>query len=64
MVPIGSPLGSVRGTSNVLILETDLMGDLALFENEPGVEQTAYGLLSDLLRIHEITQVPGSIQSK
>ena len=52
-VPLSSALGSVRGTSNVLVLETDLMGEIAIVENDPGIEQTAYALLSDLLTIHE-----------
>ena len=47
-----SPLASARGTSNVLMIETDLMGNLAVFEHEPGVEQTAYALLSDLISVH------------
>jgi homoserine dehydrogenase len=51
MVPIASLLGSVSGTSNVLAIETDLMGEIAIVENDPGVEQTAYALLSDMLRI-------------
>ena len=55
-VPLGSALGSVRGTSNVLVLETDLMGQIAIVENDPGVTQTAYALLSDMIRIHEDTR--------
>ena len=47
-----SPLDSARGTSNVLLLKTDLMGEIAIFEGYPGIQQTAYALLSDLLRIH------------
>jgi homoserine dehydrogenase len=50
-VPIGSALGSAVGTSNVLVLETDLMGEIAIFEHNPGVDQTAYGLLSDLIHV-------------
>ena len=52
-VPLSSALGSVRGTSNVLVLETDLMGEIAIVENEPGIKQTAYALMSDMIRIHE-----------
>jgi homoserine dehydrogenase len=51
-VPLDSPLGAARGSSNALTLKTDLMGELTITETEPGVEQTAYALLSDLLRIH------------
>ena len=52
-VPLSSPLGAAKGRSNVLVLRTDLMGELAIFEIDPGIEQTAYALLSDLLTIHE-----------
>jgi homoserine dehydrogenase len=52
-VPLSSALGCVRGTSNVLVLETDLMGEIAIVENDPGTGQTAYALLSDMIRIHE-----------
>ena len=44
-------LAAVRGTSNLLILETDLMGQLGVFTLAPGLEQTAYGLFSDLVDI-------------
>jgi homoserine dehydrogenase len=57
-VPVASVLGSVHGTSNVLVLETDLMGEIAIVETDPGVEQTAYALLSDMLSI--IRQMPDS----
>jgi homoserine dehydrogenase len=52
-VPAASLMASARGTSNVLVIDTDLMGRLSVFETAPGVEQTAYGLLSDMIRIHE-----------
>lgn len=35
----------------VLVLETDLMGDVGLAEGPGGVDQTAYALLSDLLEV-------------
>ena len=44
-------LAACRGTSNLLILHTDLMGDIGVFTLEPGVDQTAYGLFSDLVEI-------------
>ena len=50
-VPLASALGAARGASNALTLKTDLMGELTVIETDPGVEQTAYALLSDLLRI-------------
>lgn len=44
-------LASVRGTSNILVYNTDLMGHVGVFCIDPGVEQTAYGLFSDVVDI-------------
>ena len=44
-------LATVRGTSNLLLLHTDLMGTVGTMAVEPGVSQTAYGVLSDLVDI-------------
>lgn len=44
-------LAGVRGTSSLLLLDTDLMGTLGILEINPGVEQTAYGLFSDVVDI-------------
>jgi len=44
-------LAACHGTSNLLVLHTDLMGDMGVFTLEPGVDQTAYGLFSDLVEI-------------
>jgi homoserine dehydrogenase len=41
----------VHGTSNLLLLETDVMGTVGTLELAPGIEQTAYGLFSDLVDI-------------
>lgn len=44
-------LASVRGTSNILLLHTDLMGTVGTVSISPGVHQTAYGVFSDLVDI-------------
>jgi homoserine dehydrogenase len=44
-------LASVKGTSNLLLLHTDLMGTVGTVSISPGVEQTAYGVFSDLVDI-------------
>lgn len=44
-------LASVQGTSNLILLHTDLMGTVGTVSISPGVEQTAYGLFSDLIDI-------------
>jgi len=33
------------------VLHTDLMGDVGVFTLKPGLDQTAYGLFSDLVEI-------------
>jgi homoserine dehydrogenase len=47
------PLASVKGTSNLLLLHTDLMGTIGIMGIDSGVEQTAYGLFSDAVDIAE-----------
>lgn len=44
-------LAMARGTSNLLLFHTDLMGTLGTISLNPGVEQTAYGLFSDLVDV-------------
>jgi homoserine dehydrogenase len=44
-------LATVRGTSNIILFHTDLMGTLGTVSISPGVEQTAYGIFSDLVDI-------------
>jgi homoserine dehydrogenase len=44
-------LASVQGTSNLILLHTDLMGTVGTVSISPGVEQTAYGLFSDLVDV-------------
>jgi homoserine dehydrogenase len=49
-IPLGDPL-SGSGPDAALVLETDLMGEIGVFERGATVDQTAYALLSDLLEI-------------
>ena len=51
VLPETDLLATLRGTSNFLLFETDLMGEVGVISIEPGVEQTAYGLFSDLVDI-------------
>ncbi len=50
-LPASSPMANVHGTTSLLRVSTDLMGDITLIEHDPGIEQTGYGLYSDLLRL-------------
>jgi homoserine dehydrogenase len=49
-IPFGDPLSS-SGPDAALVLETDLMGEIGVFERGATVDQTAYALLSDLLHV-------------
>lgn len=46
-------LASIDSTTSVLTLKTDLMGKLSVIEHAPEIEQTAYGIFSDVVRILE-----------
>jgi len=50
------PLAAVSGTSNLLLLHTDLMGTVGVAGINSGVEQTAYGLFSDAVDIARTVQ--------
>ncbi|MDP2873357.1 MAG: homoserine dehydrogenase, partial [Bacillota bacterium] len=50
-LPAGHPYSGVAGTSSILTLQTDLLGRLTITEQSPGLEQTAYGVLADLVEI-------------
>jgi homoserine dehydrogenase len=53
ILDVSDLLAAVHGTSNLLLLHTDLMGTVGTISIGPGVEQTAYGLFSDLVDIVE-----------
>jgi len=42
-------LACTPGTSNLILFHTDLMGTFGTVSIDPGVEQTAYGVFSDLV---------------
>jgi len=50
----GDPLASVPGTSNLILFHTDLMGTFGTVSIDPGVEQTAYGVFSDLVALSKV----------
>lgn len=51
VLPKTDVLAAVPGTSNLLLLHTDLMGTVGTVSISPGVEQTAYGVFSDLVDV-------------
>jgi homoserine dehydrogenase len=50
-LPETDMLAGLRGVANALILETDLLGEIAIAQLSGGITQTAYALLSDLVSI-------------
>jgi homoserine dehydrogenase len=44
-------LAATPGTSNLILFHTDLMGTFGTVSIEPTVEQTAYGVFSDLVNL-------------
>lgn len=47
----GTLLSSITGTSSVVSITTDLMGTISIVEHDPEIEQTGYGVFSDLIRV-------------
>ena len=52
-VPAGHPLWSVSGTGNALRITTDLMAPIVMVQDNPGVKDTVYGVLNDLMTVAE-----------
>ena len=46
-------LSAIDSTTSVVSITTDLMGKLSVIEHEPEIEQTAYGIFGDVLRVLE-----------
>ncbi len=49
-LPISDPLAQVKGTSSIICFETDIFPELVITEHNPGLDATAYGMLSDFIR--------------
>ena len=49
----GDLLACTPGTSNLILFHTDLMGTFGTVSIDPGVEQTAYGVFSDLVSLRQ-----------
>ena len=58
-LPLSDPLAWVNGTSSAIYFDTDIFPGLAITEQNPGVTETAYGLLADLVRAVSTNQKLG-----
>jgi homoserine dehydrogenase len=45
------PLAALTGLQNLLLLRTDMLGEIGLLQRDGGLEQTAYALLADLVSV-------------
>jgi homoserine dehydrogenase len=54
-VPLADPFALVEGTGSILRLTADIAGKIVLTEEDPDLSTTAYGVISDLYRLAELT---------
>lgn len=47
-------MASIDSTTSVVSITTDLMGKVSIIEHAPEIEQTAYGVFGDVLRVLEV----------
>ncbi len=52
-VPAGHPLWAVSGTGAALRITTDLMAPIVVVQDNPGVKDTVYGVVGDLITVAE-----------
>jgi homoserine dehydrogenase len=57
-LPAGDLLAGISGTANALVLQTDLLGEVAITQLGGDLTQTAYALLSDLIAIRRRQPAP------
>jgi homoserine dehydrogenase len=49
LVTVASPMFGIEGSTSIVEFQTDVLGDLAIVEKDPGPHTTAYGLLADFI---------------
>jgi len=49
-VMVSTPMGETSGTSSYICFNTDIFPILSVFEGDPGLYATAYGMLADFVR--------------
>ncbi len=57
-VPVSDPFALVEGTGSILRLTTDILGSIVLTEEDPDLSTTAYGVISDLIRLQDELESP------
>lgn len=54
-LPLSDPMAHVDGSSSAVHFELDILPGLTIFEQDPGLVTTAYGLLADFIRAVRMT---------
>jgi homoserine dehydrogenase len=57
-LPATDLLAGLGGQANALVLETDLLGELAIVQLRGSLTETAYALLSDLVEVGRLRRAP------
>jgi homoserine dehydrogenase len=52
-IPLADPFALVAGTGSILRFTTDILGKIVLTEEDPDLSTTAYGVISNLLRLRD-----------
>lgn len=57
-LPLSDPFARVDGASSCVHFELDMLPGLTIIEHDPGLETTAYGMLTDLIYVHTVRRRP------
>ncbi len=50
-MPKSEIYANIDATSSIISIRTDLMGELSIIEHNPEIEQTGFGIFSDLITL-------------
>jgi len=50
-IPLEHPFAQVWGSGSCICLETDFMSPLYVVQEQPGIRDTAYGVIADLMKV-------------
>jgi homoserine dehydrogenase len=63
-LPADDLLAGLRGMANALVLQTDVLGEVAICQLQGGLTQTAYALLTDIVTVVRRRQSLGAAQAR
>jgi homoserine dehydrogenase len=63
-LPSEDPLASLRGMANAIVFETDLLGEVMVTQLSGGLTQTAYAIVTDLVRVAHRARSDGAAPAR